>query len=72
MGVTVSISCLQELHDVFTASDHKDDAMISSYNSSINSHEDDNGEDGPDPAIKSKKGVFLPNACANAMAFIDN
>jgi hypothetical protein len=46
--------------------------MISSSNSSTNSHEDDNGEDGPDPAIKSEKGVSLPNACAAAMAFIDN
>ena len=72
MGVTVSISRLQEPHDAVTVSNQKDDVMISSCNSSTGSHGDDNGEDGPDLAIKSKRGISLPNACAAAMAFIDN
>jgi hypothetical protein len=44
MVVTVSISRLHELHDAVTTHNHKDDAMISSSNSSTSIHEDDNGE----------------------------
>ena len=72
LGVTVSISRLQEPYDVVTVRNQKDDVMISSCNSSTGSHGDDNGEDGPDPTIKSEKGVSLPNVCVAAMVFTDN